>query len=443
MIKKNCLLILLLLFCLVGAVTPVHGKGIVYLQNIRYFTYNDYTRVVLDLSDSIRVTEKVLPGKDKTRLYFDMDNILLARQYPHAGKGELVVKAKHLQKIRLAQKGELKLRIVFDFDTIHHHTKFYLTSPYRIVFDVYQGNGHFPNKTGTGAEAGKGKNNTTRVNPANGKVNGKSDGKTGGKTDGKTVGGTSTEPGVIGKPPKKVGKDYSLVRQLGLGVRTIILDPGHGGKDPGTSNRKLKLKEKDLTLDIAKRLKRIFKQLNPQYKVILTRETDRYISLEERTAFANSQKGDLFVSIHLNSAPRRSARGVETYYLSMTSDPWAMQVAAQENAVSRKSIGEMNAIVEQIVQHARLSESRIFTGCIQRRLVKRLRKNYRGIHDLGVKKAPFFVLAGARMPATLAEVSFLSHSKEGKRLKSPQYRYALAAGLYWGILDYIESLGKN
>lgn len=380
----------------------LEGTGLTRLENIRYYTYPDYTRVVLDLSSPLKVTEKILPGEGKDRLYFDMEKCDFANQYPAENRKEILVGTGHLQRIRLAKKDNTRLRVVLDFDRVEKYSKFYLSSPFRVVFDVF------------------------KVAPdASGHAE---------KTDG--------APETISKPAQPVDKNYSMVRQLGLGVRTIVIDPGHGGKDPGTSNSSLKVDEKDITLDIAKRLKELF-QKNAEYDIILTREHDRYISLEERTAIANSKKGDLFVSIHLNSAPRKSARGIESYFLSMTTDPWAMQVAAVENKINAKSIGDIDTIVERIVKHTQISESKVFAGFLQKNLVTQLRGKYKSIDDLGVKKAPFFVLVGAGMPAALVEVSFLSNYKECKRLKSQAYRYTIALGLYSGIISYIKSLGKK
>lgn len=384
---------------LVLAHSLLSGMRIAYLQNIRYYTYTDYTRVVLDLSSTLKVREKILPGEDRDRLYFDMEKCNFGPDYPQEKKREITVGTGHLQRIRIGKRGESCVRVVFDFDKIEKYSKFYLTSPFRVVFDIFQ--------EGPGI-----KSVTDDVN-AN-----------------------------ASKPSKPMDTNYSMVRQLGLGVHSIVLDPGHGGKDPGTSNRALGLYEKEITLDIARRLKYLF-QKHSDYKIILTREKDEYMTLEERTAIANSKKGDLFISIHLNSARRRSVRGVESYFLSMTTDPWAMHVAAVENMVTGKSIGDMEAIVDQIVNHARISESKILSQCIQENLVNQLEKKYKNIENLGVKKAPFYVLIGARMPAALVEVSFLSNYQEGKRLKSSAYRYSIAEGLYSGIQSYIKSLKEK
>ena len=224
-------------------------------------------------------------------------------------------------------------------------------------------------------------------------------------------------------------------------MHRIVIDPGHGGKDPGTVNRRLGLKEKDITLDIGKRLNAILNE-HKELEVILTRPRDEFVPLEERAAIANSNQGDIFVSIHTNSAPRLTARGVESYYLNVTADPWAMEVAAQENAMSRKSMADMRTILDQILQNSKISESRIFTQFIQESMIANLKRKYDGIEDLGVKKAPFYVLLGAQMPSALVEVSFLSHSDEARRLATPEYRQAVAAGLYLGIINFIQSLGK-
>ena len=224
-------------------------------------------------------------------------------------------------------------------------------------------------------------------------------------------------------------------------MHRIVIDPGHGGKDPGTINRRLDLQEKNITLDIGKRLNAILNE-HMEFEIILTRCRDEYVPLEERAAIANSNQGDIFVSIHTNSAPRLTARGVESYYLNITTDPRAMEVAAQENAMSSKSMADMRTILDQILQNSKIFESRILSELIQGGMVANLKKKYDAVADLGVKKAPFYVLLGAQMPSALVEVSFLSYVDEAKRLASPSYRQAVAAGLYLGIINFIQSLGK-
>ena len=217
--------------------------------------------------------------------------------------------------------------------------------------------------------------------------------------------------------------------------------PATAARTRGRSTAASACEEKDITLDIGKRLNAILNE-HKEFEIILTRPRDEYVPLEERAAIANSNLGDIFVSIHTNSAPRLTARGVESYYLNVTADPRAMEVAAQENAMSSKSMADMRSILDQILQNSKISESRIFTRFIQESMVANLKRKYDAIEDLGVKKAPFYVLLGAQMPSALVEVSFLSQRDEALRLGTAEYRQAVAAGLYLGIINFIQSLGK-
>ena len=392
-----------------------------YLKNIRYYSYKEYTRVVLDLSKSIKIKEKILPSMSSSRLYFDLNNCYFSKDYPKNKKKLIKIEAGNLLQIRLGKRKKNAIRIVFDFNNIGKYQKFYLKFPFRIVFDIYK------NKDEV-IIVKKNDKNQDQKKPSTKEV----------KDDKKDI---SKIPGDY-HTPKKEGKNYSLIRQLGLGVNTIVIDPGHGGKDPGTINRKLNLQEKTIVLDIAKRLMSIFNK-NTKYKIVLTRSKDVYIPLEKRTAIANSLKADIFISIHLNSAPRKTARGIETYFLSITRDPWAIRVAAKENAMSTKSIGQIKSIIEKILKNDKVTESKVLSKYVQKSLVYSLRRKYSMIYDNGVKKAPFYVLIGARMPACLAEVSFLSNKYEAKRLMYSNYRYLIAKGLYSGIIKYIKSLGKR
>jgi N-acetylmuramoyl-L-alanine amidase len=379
---------------MLAAAVSLPARGPVKLQNIRYYSYPNYTRVVLDLSADIKIAEKVIKGGDSGRLFFDLKNCRFALEYPFEKKNEIKIQAGNLQRIRIGKSNTQTIRVVFDFDRIGKYNRFYLTSPFRLVFDIYSQAEFISHSQ---------------------------------ETRGKT------EPAIEGDP--------SIARQLGLGVHRIVIDPGHGGKDPGTVNRHLNLQEKDITLDIGKRLNAILNE-HKEFEIILTRCRDDYVPLEERAAIANSNQGDIFVSVHTNSAPRLTARGIESYYLNVTADPWAMQVAAQENAMSSKSINEMRSILDQILQNSKISESRILSRSIQESMVANLQRKYDAIEDLGVKKAPFYVLLGAQMPSALIEVSFLSNRDEAGRLSAPSYRQTVAAGLYLGIINFIQSLGK-
>ncbi|RLB00598.1 MAG: N-acetylmuramoyl-L-alanine amidase [Deltaproteobacteria bacterium] len=217
---------------------------------------------------------------------------------------------------------------------------------------------------------------------------------------------------------------------------TVVVDPGHGGRDPGAIGP-TGLKEKDVVLKIAKRVRdKIRRRLG--WRVVLTREGDRYIPLEQRTAIANARKGDLFLSIHCNASRRRSRRGVETYFLSFTTDKQALRLAARENGVPPSKIDALQLILYDLMLRAKVEESRKFALHVQRELVRSLRRRYARVINLGVKQAPFLVLVGAKMPSILAEVSFISNRTEERRLRDPRYLDLLAEGITQGLRRYVE-----
>jgi N-acetylmuramoyl-L-alanine amidase len=232
--------------------------------------------------------------------------------------------------------------------------------------------------------------------------------------------------------------DRSLIRALGLKIGRIVIDPGHGGHDTGTIGPN-GLEEKDLVLDVAKRLGKLL-DARLGADVIYTRQDDTFIPLETRTAIANQEEADLFVSIHANSSRDPDARGVETYYLNFTSNANALEVAARENAVSDKSIHELQDLVKKIALKEKIEESREFAANVQQSLHSGLSTKSPGIRDRGVKKAPFIVLIGANMPSILAEISFVSNPGDEKRLETAEYRQRIAESLYKGISKYVGGL---
>jgi N-acetylmuramoyl-L-alanine amidase len=232
--------------------------------------------------------------------------------------------------------------------------------------------------------------------------------------------------------------DRSLIRALGLKIGKIVIDPGHGGHDTGTIGPN-GLEEKDLVLDVSRRLGKLL-QGRLGAEVIYTRKDDTFIPLETRTAIANQQSADLFVSVHANSSHDPDARGVETYYLNFTSSPEALEVAARENAVSEKSIHELQDLVKKIALREKIEESHEFASDVQNSLHTGLAVKNPGLRDRGVKKAPFIVLIGANMPSILAEISFVSNPGDEHRLESPDYRQKIAESLYRGIAKYVSGL---
>jgi N-acetylmuramoyl-L-alanine amidase len=232
---------------------------------------------------------------------------------------------------------------------------------------------------------------------------------------------------------------FSMARQLGLRVGRIVIDAGHGGRDPGAQGPGYT--EANLTLDIALRLERLLAK-EPGVEVVLTRRTDEYVGLQERTAIANREGADLFVSIHANASRNRSARGVESYLLNFASTPDAAAVAARENASSTLTMSHLNDLVKQIALNSKLDESRDLARHVQTAMVRKLRTSNQQVRDLGVKQAPFIVLVGASMPSVLVEVSFLSHTQEGRLLGTGAYRQRIAEALLDGVRRYLRTLKR-
>jgi N-acetylmuramoyl-L-alanine amidase len=251
----------------------------------------------------------------------------------------------------------------------------------------------------------------------------------------------AVEPAETGdKPvaPSPLKNGFSLARQLGLGASRVVIDPGHGGRDPGAQARGGS--ESAITLDIALRLEKLLKGAG--LEVVLTRRTNQYVALEERTEIANRAGGDLFLSIHVNASRNTRAQGVETYVLNFASNPEAEAVAARENASSDRTMSSLNGILQAIALNSKLDESRGFAATVQNALVRRLRSTHRQLKDLGVKQAPFVVLIGAEMPSVLVEVSFISHQQEGRLLRTPGYRQKVAEALLDGVRGYQKSLKR-
>ena len=232
--------------------------------------------------------------------------------------------------------------------------------------------------------------------------------------------------------------ERSLVRTLGLKIGRIVIDAGHGGHDSGTVGPG-GIEEKQVVLDVALRLGKLLRQ-RLGADVIYTRDDDTFIPLETRTAIANKAQADLFLSIHANSSPDSSARGVETYYLNFTTSPDALEVAARENAVSDESIHELSDLVKKITLKDKIDESREFAADVQKSLYTDLEEGNPGLRDRGIKKAPFVVLIGANMPSILAEISFLTNSDDARELQQPAYRQRIAESLYRGVSRYISGL---
>ncbi len=356
------------------------------IKQVRYWSSEDYSRVVLDLTSRVKYEAHVLKATPQKppRLYVDCSPAKLS---PYL-KPAIPIKDGLLKRIRLGQYRARIVRVVLDLASLTNYRVFFLDEPPRLVIDLI----------------GKEK-----------------------------VASKACPPPTVPLPSQG---DLSLAQQLGLCVRRVVIDPGHGGKDPGCRNRRLR--EKDIVLRVSKL---VAKKLKARLgcEVILTRTRDVFIPLEQRTAFANIKRADLFVSIHVNSSPRRRARGIETYYLNFASDEEAMRVAALENAASTRSLSELQDLLKNILLNTKLEESRRLAELVQKNLVTTLQRRYRRVRNRGVKTAPFVVLIGTRMPAILVEIGFLSNPLEEKRLRDPRYLEWVAEGIVKGIEAYMKS----
>jgi N-acetylmuramoyl-L-alanine amidase len=238
-------------------------------------------------------------------------------------------------------------------------------------------------------------------------------------------------------PEKNLTGGFSIARQLGLGVSRIVIDPGHGGHDPGAAGRDVS--EAELVLDVSLRLEKLLQKVAGM-EVVLTRRTDEFVSLQERTAIANREGADLFLSIHANASDSPFARGVETYFLNFANNLGAAGVAARENAASGQAMAALPDLVKMIALNNKLDESRDLATIVQHAMIERLRGVNKSLKDLGVKQAPFAVLIGAAMPSVLAEVSFVTNTQDARQLRSPAYRQRIAEALANAVRKYQTSL---
>jgi len=382
------------LFLAVGLVPLCPGQDqgqLAEVYNLRYYTHPNFTRIVIDVGTLREYFSAEL--RDPQRVYID---IYQAKLNPILREEAIPVKCDYISLVRISQKNPATVRLVAEVDLtkVERYQVFHVLDPFRVVIDIYP-------RSATPKEA-------------------------------------------AGKPPQPAQpakSGYSMARQLGLGIKTIVIDPGHGGSDPGCLDS-FGQQEKDTALDISLRLKELLKA-NPELSVVLIRETDIHVPLENRTVIANQNKADIFISVHVNAFRKKDRRGIETFYLNFSPDPGVNELAAQENATTTKTVGEMDKIIKRIVQNSKIIESKELAQKVQENLVKCLSRNYTEIKDLGTKGGPFWVLIGSEMPSVLVEVSHLSNAQEAQRLKSGAYRQQIAQGIYEGIIAYIQSLGKG
>ncbi len=370
-----------------------HASEIATVSGLRYWSNPSYTRVVVDADNDV-VFSHTLLKKDTSinkpqRLYVDLNNSRLKKDI----KKIVPINDDLLMDARAGQFASNRVRVVVDIKSFKRYKIFSLKNPFRIVIDIWG-----------------------ETEPAMPVL----------KTNAKN---TKLPPG-------------ALAKQLALGVHRIVIDPGHGGRDYGAPGYQRGIYEKDINLKLARRLaKKIREELGCE--VIMTRNSDRYLTLEERTAIANTKNADLFISIHTNAARDRRAYGIETFYLNLATDNDAILVATRENATSTKNISDLETILSDLMQNAKINESSRLAVYVQKSMCRYLGDRYSRVRGKGVKQAPFYVLLGAQMPAILIETSFISNPRECKRLNSTAYQDRMSEAIVRGIKKYIRDMNPT
>jgi N-acetylmuramoyl-L-alanine amidase len=411
-----------------AAAPATPSSGVVMLRAIRREVLPGTLRVTLELDREVGFYDERIEGPP--RVFVDLPN---TRAVDTLKDATLPFPDGPVRQVRIGRQLNMRTRVVLDLDGAGPHSVYTVYDPYRIVIDFERAaegaRSTLPTRTQPGSKP-------TRA-PV---VMGSNASRTAGLLPPPSpVVPTAERPPAPAAPPHNTGGSFSLARQLGLGVTRIVIDPGHGGHDPGARGNGIS--EADLVLDVAKRLEQLLlKEQN--FEIVLTRRANTYVSLEERTELANTSEADLFLSIHANASTAPAARGIETYFLNFANNPEAEAVAARENAGSSKTMRHLPDIVQAIALNNKLDESRDFATMVQATLYQQLRKTNRTLKNLGVKQAPFMVLVGATMPSVLAEVSFMSNRAEAALLKTDRYRQDIAEALMAGILRYQASLKK-
>ena len=401
----------------VARLSGIKLQRTVAVDNVRYWEGQNSVRIIVDVGGEIRFNQG--DAKNPDRVFVDispakLNSILLGKQWP--------VKSSLLQQIRVGQYDNSTVRVVLDAGNIGRVSSFTLRDPDRLVIDVF-GKEAPPQLTSVSAGSAASVPIAMALPPSSASPSATTPKKPA-DIDVKTItAAKATNSGT-----------RSLVRSLGLKLSRVVIDAGHGGHDTGTVGH-AGYTEKELVLDVAQRLKELI-ETELGAEVVMTRSDDSFVPLETRTAIANEEQADLFISIHANSSPVGSVRGVETYFLNFTSSREALETASRENAASERSIHELQDLVKKIMLRDKVDESRELAQHIERSLAARKGS---GI-DRGVKQAPFVVLIGANMPSVLAEICFISNPQDEKLVKTPQSRQAIAESLYEGVRSYAVSL---
>ena len=397
----------------VQAKAPAAASGRNQLRSIRFWSNPGYTRIVLNVGKSAKFTSNFLKGDAKTgrapRIYVDLEQTVLGAKLTR----QQDVNDGLLKKIRAGQPDPKTTRVVLDIESFRDYKIVPYYEPFRIVIDVY------------------GKDHGTAVAVAD------SSAPTASKSV-PVVPGEDSIADLLAPAPKEKPLKVRIPESRSSGkLRRIVVDAGHGGRDPGAVGAR-GTREKDVVLAIAKILaKKLEKDLGCE--VIMTRTGNTFLQLEERTAIANKVKADLFISIHANASTNRRARGIETYYLNFSKNAKAVEVVARENKTSLKQVGDLEMILLDLLANSKINESSRLAAEIQKSLVSRLSKHYK-VKNLGVRQGPFYVLLGATMPSVLVETGFISHRDEEKLLKNRKYQERTADAIVSAVRNYATAL---
>ena len=390
--------------------SPDRTTSTATVNNVRYHPHEKYTRVVLDLTRRVKIKE----NKGQRKAIISLTNVRLSKRARQQIKGQGLPRA-----IVIAPGDARTVRIVLDLQALRTYRVFTLRQPDRVAVDLF----YAPKAPAVAAKPKTGTNKPSK-------------------------------PGRPGQSRVAASPVPSAKTPNGI---LVVIDPGHGGRDPGTIGRK-GTKEKTIVLQISKYLRDLIQQRH-KAKVLLTRSKDMFLDLEDRVKFANKKKLDwcgkdmganveakkksrtcLFISIHVNSHPRKSVKGLEVYHFGKASDPRALQVAARENGMRLESdTPPWQFIITDSLNDHKIKESQTFAEATNDTLVSTLRRHYK-IKDHGVKTAPFYVLRFTTMPSILAEVGFVSNAIEEKRLRTKTFQKKLAEGIYQGIQAYLKAL---
>jgi N-acetylmuramoyl-L-alanine amidase len=393
-------------------------SGFSRITDLRFWSNPSYTRIVIDADKETtyehRLLKKDLALDKPQRLYIDFNQSKLAKSF----KSFIPIDDDLLIDARAGQYTLESVRVVVDIKSFKSYKIFSLNNPFRIILDIWG------DESGAiRAEQPSAPATAPHAKPSQSQSAKKSIAKA---TTGKHG---KIDPG-------------ALAKQLALGVSRIIIDPGHGGKDFGAPGAMKGVFEKDITLAIGKKLAAKI-QDSLKCEVIMTRTTDRYLALEERTAIANTKNGDLFISIHTNAAKNPEAYGIETFFLNLATDDESILVAARENATSTKNISDLQSILTDLMQNAKINESSRLAANVQDNLCHHMSIKYSNIKNKGVKKAPFYVLVGAQMPSILVETSFISNERECARLASADYQDRICDAIISGVGRYIKDINPT